>query len=426
MVEDNSKVSKPSRLKYFECFHLFIAFLVPVAIAVYTFVQNHNDQSIALANREKDLQIARDQRTQDLQIADDQQKGNILAAYESFLVEHLNTYGMTLNGSASARYVARLKTLTAVSQLDPIRKTFLLQALLEANLIVQHIETKEPKKSGIIGLERADLSYISLENRRCKYLSLPESNLTGANFKYADLSCSNLFSAILHFADFTHSMVRIMKGMCFPQAPGHPRTIFQNADLYNARFTDGSFLATDFSGAFFDHTHMQSFLCSSCRFFGSIIYRADLTSIHLSDDSDFHSAKFLEVTLNLALVKQSTFTNAIFNHTQAKEAKFVLCSFTGTTFVNCLFNQAQFIQSNFSRLSFNEMDFSGSIFVDVMFTHLTMFGSNFTSVTFTNSTFLYVDFNDSLLFNSVFFNCTFQNSSVPNQQMASFYASNMI
>ncbi|CAF4028990.1 unnamed protein product [Rotaria sordida] len=80
--------------------------MVPITIAVYTFIQNDNDQAIALVNREKDLEIAQNQRAQDLKIAEDQQKANILAAYESFLVGHLNRYGMTLNGSTSSRFVA--------------------------------------------------------------------------------------------------------------------------------------------------------------------------------------------------------------------------------------------------------------------------------------------------------------------------------
>jgi hypothetical protein len=82
------------------------------------------------------LEIARNQRTQDLQIADDQQKANILAAYESFLVDHLNRYGMTLDENTSARFVARFKTLTTVNQLDRTRKTYLIRSLFEAKLIV--------------------------------------------------------------------------------------------------------------------------------------------------------------------------------------------------------------------------------------------------------------------------------------------------
>ena len=53
----------------FEWIQLLVTFSVPLAIALYTFLQNNNEQSIALANREKDLEIARQQRAQDLQLA---------------------------------------------------------------------------------------------------------------------------------------------------------------------------------------------------------------------------------------------------------------------------------------------------------------------------------------------------------------------
>jgi hypothetical protein len=133
------KHKRRKKLRYPTCsewIQLLVTFSVPVAIALYTIVQNNHDQTIALANREKDLEIARNQRTQDLQIADDQQKANILAAYESFLVDHLNRYGMTLDENTSARFVARFKTLTTVNQLDRTRKTYLIRSLFEAKLIV--------------------------------------------------------------------------------------------------------------------------------------------------------------------------------------------------------------------------------------------------------------------------------------------------
>jgi hypothetical protein len=48
----------------FEWIQLLVTFSVPVAIALYSFLQNNSEQAIALANREKDLEIARYQRAQ--------------------------------------------------------------------------------------------------------------------------------------------------------------------------------------------------------------------------------------------------------------------------------------------------------------------------------------------------------------------------
>ena len=74
---DSIRKSKKKKIKYhcptcFEWMQLLVAFSVPLTIALYTFFQNNRDQTIALANREKDLEIAQNQRIQDLQIAVDQ------------------------------------------------------------------------------------------------------------------------------------------------------------------------------------------------------------------------------------------------------------------------------------------------------------------------------------------------------------------
>jgi len=199
----------------FEWIQLLVTFSVPVAIALYTFLQNNNEQSIALANREKDLEIARKQRVQDLQIADDQQKANILAVYESFLIDHLNRYDTTLNESTSAKFIARLKTLTTVSQLDPTRKIFLIQSVSEAKLIVNDNNTSDHVVLVLFSLEEADLSEIAFENRRLKYLSLPKSNLTRAIFAFVDLSCINFYWTVLINTDFQYASILTTKNQCF-------------------------------------------------------------------------------------------------------------------------------------------------------------------------------------------------------------------
>jgi uncharacterized protein YjbI with pentapeptide repeats len=122
---------------------------------------------------------------------------------------------MTLDKSPSAGFVARLKTLTTVNQLDPTRKSFLIQSFFEAKLIVNRYNTTNPYGPGIISLEEADLSEISFNNRAMKYLSLPNSNLTGAIFAFVGLSCVNFYNAILRNTDFYRALVLAQKYSCF-------------------------------------------------------------------------------------------------------------------------------------------------------------------------------------------------------------------
>ena len=394
MTERNVKVR---RIKWLALAQLLVGFLVPVAIAVYTFVQNHNDQSIASANREKDLQIARDQRAQDLQVADDQQKATILASYEDFLVAHLNAYGMTLNGSDSARYVARLKTLTTVGQLDPTRKTFLLRALFEANLIVH-----EP----IIGLERADLSFIAFEDRRWRYLSLPESNLTGAKFSNTDLSCANFQSAILHSADLSGILVGTSKGQCFPKSPREERTNFFMADLSQARLTGAQLLPTNFKQANFVRAELRFFYCLDCLFNAANFSQSDLRRAVIDRDSTLDFADFTDAKLDAATFQMVSFHQTTFHRTSGVEMKFESSSFDGSSFV----------QSHFSNLIFNRTDFAGSTFVNSTFSHLTMFQNNLNDVTFIRSILINVKFNETRVFKSQFIDCHFEQTFIPDEK----------
>jgi uncharacterized protein YjbI with pentapeptide repeats len=270
---------------------------VPVTIALYTFLENNNDQSIALANREKDLEIARNQRIQDLQIAADQKRADILAVYESFLVNHLNHYGMTLNESSLARFVARLKTLTSVNQLDSTRKTFLIHALFEAKLIVNDDSSSNPYTSGIISLEGADLSGISFENRALKYVSLPKSNLTRAIFALTDLSCANFYWAVLINSSFYGALIHTIKNQCFPE---FAYTIFVKAKMTGTNLCEAEFISIDFSETNLDYANMRHFVCINCLFVGTSMYNADLSFSVMSENSTFVLTNLTETVLPMS------------------------------------------------------------------------------------------------------------------------------
>lgn len=411
--EEEQKHSKPRRIKVMAWCQLLISFLVPVAIAVYTFVENRSDQAIALANREKDLQIAREQRQQDLQIADDQQKAMILASYENFLVEHLNEYGMTLNGSDSARYVARLKTLTTVSQLDPIRKSFLLQALYEAHLIRHHVETTKPLQSGTLGLEQANLSYVSLNDRYLKYLTLPDSYLQQTSFVHSDISCVNFHQAILHYANFSGTFARALPEQCFPLANSPMGTIFRRSKMHKSVLMGAQFMATDFTDVTLDDSDMSGFVCITCKFSSSSMVRVNLTRAEMLGNGQFDLVNFTEAIMHLTSVKLYSFTKALLYRTMVSQSLFESCSFHQTNFTDSRSIQSLFSHSNFSESSFVHAHFRGSQFINVTLSHLSMSGIDLTDVTFIQSNFVSVNFNGSRLFNTKFVNCSFQNTSIP-------------
>ncbi len=398
----------------FEWIQVFVAFSVPISIGLYTFLQNNNDQAIALANREKDLEIARFQRAQDLQIASDQQKAAILAVYESFLVDHLNNYGMTLDGNSSARFVARLKTLTTISQLDPMRKTFLIQSLLEAKLIVNNnYNTSNPYDHVIISLKDADLSEISFENRDLKYLSLPKTNLTRATFVSTELSCVNFHSAILINANLHDATILKTKDQCFLN---FSYTVFKEAIMTNANLFQAGFIATDFSSATLNHANMRYFVCIECLFVRTNMYQAGLSFSAITTNSDFQFTNLTEAILVSASFRHVSFVSTIFIRTQAAEANFNQCSFLSIKFLSCKLQQVLIVQSNFSDIYFNDVNLSKSILTNVNFINITMDHIDLTSTRFDQCTFVNVNFKNAIIINASFLNCVFQRSLITDEQ----------
>ncbi|CAF3356327.1 unnamed protein product [Rotaria sp. Silwood1] len=409
------KENKHRSSRFFECIQLLAAFLVPIAIAVYTFVQNDNDQAIALANREKDLEIAQNQRAQDLQIAEDQQKANILAAYETFLVDHLNRYGMTLNGSTSARFVARFKTLTAVNQLDRNRKTYLIRSLFEAKLIVNDYNSNDPKGSGIISLEDADLSEISLAHRTLKYLSLPKTNLTRSLFADADLSCVNFYSTILIDSDFSNAYILEIKN-CFLKSNEYNRTIFTETIMNNTNLFHADFIFTDFTQAILVHANMRYFICIACLFVNTNMFRADLSFSRMAMHCNFQLTNLTETVLLSASFSEVIFIETIFTRIQTTEIRFEQCSFSSINFTNCTFDKSLIVQSNFSNIYFNNVNLRESIIKNVHFINISMQNTNLSSTIFNQCIFINVDFNDAILTNVTFHKCIFQSSLIRNKQ----------
>ncbi|CAF4090956.1 unnamed protein product [Rotaria sp. Silwood2] len=366
--------------------------------------------------KQKGLEIAQNQRTQDLQIAEDQQKANILAAYESFLVDHLNRYGMTLNESISARFVARFKTLTAINQLDQNRKTFLIRLLFEAKLIVNDYNSSDPISSGIISLEEADLSKISLSHRVLQYLSLPKVNLTQSLFTYTILSCVNFYSTIIIECDFTHASILKTKNHCFPKSKQYIRTIFVEAIMNKVNLFQSEFIATDFTKSILVYANMRYFVCLECLFLDTNMFRADLSFSQILMDCNFQLTNLTKVLLLSTLFIQATFIDTIFTRIQTTEVQFERCSFTSIKFINCTLDKSLIVQSNFSNIYFNSVNLSKSIIRNVNFMNISMHYTNLSSTIFDQCTFINVDFNDAILTNATFLKCIFQPSLISNKQ----------
>src|SRR5438874_46311 len=105
-------MKKENHHSYFEWLQLIITFSIPIAIVVYTILQDNRNSVISSNNRK-----------QDINIADNQQKNIILRNCKKTINKLIEKYGIQLNGTPSASLAARFTIISALTQLDPSRRS---------------------------------------------------------------------------------------------------------------------------------------------------------------------------------------------------------------------------------------------------------------------------------------------------------------
>ncbi|CAF1307513.1 unnamed protein product, partial [Didymodactylos carnosus] len=198
---------------------LFSSMLVPFMIGVFTIVTtlqqrqtNHLQRLSDMERNEKqhlnDLNIA---QLQELQAAADQRNESVFTTYIKEMSELLGNEEHVNN--SRTKKLMRVKTLTALRQLDVNRKLFLIQYLYEWDLIGQRLDDDQLP---LIDLTGANLGYVnfsritekpridydppislylanvflqnaSFVNLKLGYSDFSRSNLQGANFYYSHL-----------------------------------------------------------------------------------------------------------------------------------------------------------------------------------------------------------------------------------------------
>jgi hypothetical protein len=169
--------------------------IVPLALVVigllFTMLQDARQQDLENQRAEAERELAK-QRAQDesLQAYLDQM-GTLLLERDL----RSSTKDNATEDSQEAHTLARVRTLTVLSRLDPSRKTAVIQFLVEADL-VPRVDGSDP----IISLRGADLSEVTVGQALLR-VDLSGADLRGANLRGADLSEAILFGADLKGAD---------------------------------------------------------------------------------------------------------------------------------------------------------------------------------------------------------------------------------
>jgi len=201
----------------FEWIQLFISISIPVAIAVYTVLQNNRDLAIATANR-----------AQDLDIADNQQQDLIVQECLKTLGKLIEKYGIELNKNSSASLVARFATLSALTRLDRTRRNFLIHLLYEAKLITYRSDNYQPSIA-LHSSNLTDLNLIDQSHRKVFFhLSLEDTIMTKANFSIN----VDFYNTQMHYVNATYT--HFVK--CDLNETKLLNTIFDHAVFINTTF----------------------------------------------------------------------------------------------------------------------------------------------------------------------------------------------
>jgi uncharacterized protein YjbI with pentapeptide repeats len=169
---------------------LIVPAVLAFAAAWLNFAMNRNERAETKQRAETERTIALDdQRETSLQ--------NYLDRMSDLLLNnHLQDLAST---TVEVCHIARVRTLTVLFGLDPVRKGILIRFLYDAGLI----SVDENTGKSVIDLKDANLSEIDLIRANLKKAELGEADLSGAKLNFARLDEACLEKAILSEANLT-------------------------------------------------------------------------------------------------------------------------------------------------------------------------------------------------------------------------------
>jgi uncharacterized protein YjbI with pentapeptide repeats len=186
------------------------ALAIPVVLAAaglwFTAQQDARQQNIE-DRRAQQAQKIEDQRAAaERELAEQRAQDEALQAYLSQMGSLLLDKNLRESEEDSeVRTLARARTLTVLSRLDPSRKSAVMEFLVEAEL-VQSVEGRGPIiRLGGADLSGAEMSGADLSEANLSYADLSGADLTEADLPHASLSAANLRGAEVSQADLSYA-----------------------------------------------------------------------------------------------------------------------------------------------------------------------------------------------------------------------------
>ena len=248
--------------------------IVPVVLAIAGFWLNQ-------IQKDREQRAADERAETEREIALDNQRETALQEYLDSISELLLHEKLRESEAEDeVRKIARVRTLTVLPRLDPIRKGSVLQFLEECGLI----DSGNP----IIDLNRADLSRVQLYKPWLNEVDLHETNLSEADLYEADLLGANLSKADLYGAHLVGAILYVnLKEAKLFGADLHRAELgeanLSGADLSEADLHRTSLREADLSGATMRAANLSEADLREANLQGTILNAADLRRAKLAD-----------------------------------------------------------------------------------------------------------------------------------------------
>ena len=394
----------------FDWIQLIVSISIPVAIAVYTVLENNRELSIAIANREHDLDIA-----------DNEQKDFILNECQKVLNRLFEKYGTQFEPGSSASLIARFAVLSALDRLDATRRNFLVRLLYETKLITCKTVFCKPS----IDLQSVNLMDLSL-SRPYKshdllyHISLENAVLSRANFSTMNIYGGKFNGAILDDADFTWTRNDFAFEACqgeFCMENVSAPLSFGKANLNGASFRAASYGRADFTDAKMVNANLKMFYCTNCQFIGTNMNSVDFRSGQFENTSIYFSSLDHANIYGSKIGPNVEFYGYSMQNANAQYTNFSQCQIVDVDLQNTLFNHASFHNVNFTNTKMMNVCMESSRVTYTRFTSISLSGSNLRYAYFEQCVFDGVDFTRADLSHAMFIKCDLMNTTIAESQL---------
>lgn len=247
--------------------------------------------------------LAQQQHQADQQSALDQQRAAILQTYIDNIQDLLLNHNLLKSKSTDDVVIlARARTLTALQDLDPVRKGRLVQFLYEAKLI----GFLNPETDATKGIRKPSIIRLSSANLSSAILYIKFSDFNGADFNGANLSKANLFNTSLSKANLSRADLS--------------NAVLTNAFFFGALITYANLISAnlvraDLEGAFLDRSNLSGANLTSAFLVSAHLASADLKRANLI------SANLISANLSNADLKDANLSDTILYHADITDAR---------------------------------------------------------------------------------------------------------